>query len=474
VRTSVFGFFQGRAAGILAVSAALFVVAQAPISAATATNTLVWRLRENTVDADIEGWPLQKLLERVSAKTRWSVFVEPDTQHTVTARFKELKPGEALRRLLGNLSFLLLPSTNGLSTLYVFHTSVQTATNLVAAPAERGAAAGTNQAIADELVVRLKPGATIDDLAKRLGAQVVGRLDGARAYRLKFNDSDAADAARAALATNSDVSELESNYAIPRPDQPQALASEAGLPSLTLRPRSDGSQVVVGLVDTAVQTDGTVLKDFLLPAVSVAGPASPPANEPSHGSSMAETMLYGLEKSSEAAKGTLVRILPIDVYGNAESTTTFDIARGIQEAVTGGAAIVNLSLGGSADSALIHSLITSGHDQGIIFTAAAGNEPVTTPTYPAAYPEVIAVTATSPGGALASYANRGDFVDVTAPGTSLVPFDGHAYAVVGTSTATANVSAVAAALMAGTGKTGPAVETLVRQGLAFKPVPASP
>jgi len=44
------------------------------------------------------------------------------------------------------------------------------------------------------------------------------------------------------------------------------------------------------------------------------------------------------------------------------------------------------------------------------------NEPVTTPTYPAAYPGVVAVTATDSTGQIASYANRGSFVDLAISG----------------------------------------------------------
>ena len=72
-------------------------------------------------------------------------------------------------------------------------------------------------------------------------------------------------------------------------------------------------------------------------------------------------------------------------------------------------------------------------ERGVLFLAAAGNEPTTAPNYPAAYPEVLAVTAGGRNGQLASYANRGDFVDVAAPGSSIIHFDGKAYLVSGTS-----------------------------------------
>jgi hypothetical protein len=446
-----------------------------PAPCAEATDRLVWRQKENSVDAQIEGWPLTRLLERVAAKTRWQVLLEPDTQYTVSAKFTGLKTSDALRRLLGGLNFMLVPAASGPTRLYIYRTSMGAATELVAAPAERTGPEGESSAIPNELIVTLKADAreSIDDLAKRLGAKVVGRADELHAYRLRFQDEAATRGACEALGTEPDVSAVDANYEVTRPDRPEALGG-GPLPPFTLRPKAtvDANRVVVGLIDTALQTQGTVLKDFLLPAVSVAGAAEVPPNQPTHGTSMAETLLYRLSLAPDSASGTPVRILPVDVYGAGESTTTFEIARGIYAAINGGASIINLSLGGEADSRFVHEVIKSGHDQGVMFLAASGNEPVTTATYPAAYPEVTAVTATSRNGGLASYANRGDFVSAAAPGTSVIPFNDRPYVVVGTSVSTANASGVAAALMAATHKTGADLEALVRQTLAFK-APAS-
>ena len=49
-------------------------------------------------------------------------------------------------------------------------------------------------------------------------------------------------------------------------------------------------------------------------------------------------------------------------------------------------------------------------------------------------------------GQVADYANRGSFVDLMLPGTSVVPYDGQSWAVTGTSTATAFASGIAAGL----------------------------
>jgi hypothetical protein len=164
-----------------------------------------------------------------------------------------------------------------------------------------------------------------------------------------------------------------------------------------------------------------------------------------------------------------VRILPVDVYGAHESTSSFAVASGIQAAVNAGADVVNLSLGGDGGSPLVHEVIQAGRARDVVFLGAAGNEPVTTPTYPAAFPEVVAVTAITPEGDPAPYANRGDFVDVGAPGLSYVLFWGNPYYVVGTSAATANVSGIAAGLIVTQGLRGPELESALREGVLPTP-----
>src|SRR2546421_4594544 len=162
-----------------------------------AADSLVWRAEKNQVDADIESWPLSEVLESISSATDWQIYVEPDTEYTVTTRFQNLKPPGALRRLLGELNFALLPQTNGPVRLFIYRNSVHEATQLIQV-ARKARPEAASKAIANELIVRLKPGAkeSIDALAKRLGAKVGGRLDGLNAYRLQFADADASQHSR--------------------------------------------------------------------------------------------------------------------------------------------------------------------------------------------------------------------------------------------------------------------------------------
>jgi hypothetical protein len=411
---------------------------------ASADDKLNWNTNSSLVSADIKSTHIFKVLEQIAGVTGWQVFVEPETAHTVSAKFNNLPPGDALHLLLGDVNFALVPQTNTSPRLFVFRTTRERATQLVR-PAKPAETASKSKVIPNELIVQLKPGMKIDDLARQLGAKVIGRIDSLNAYRLQFEDQKAADAARLQLGSNPDVASVDSNYSIDRPQTPGvALSTTVPPPQLQLKPPPDTGRVIVGLVDTAVQPLGNNLDQFLLKQISVAGDAQLDPNSPSHGTSMAETVLRAIQAVTKGS--TSVQILPVDVYGPNASTSTFDVAAGIPQAVNNGAKIINLSLGSDGDSLFLHQVIQNASALGVLFIGAAGNQPVTTAFYPAAYPEVRAVTAIDQGQ-LAPYANRGSFVSLGAPGTSVVYFDSQPYSVTGTSTSAAYLSGAAAGYM---------------------------
>jgi hypothetical protein len=420
------------------IAICLFLAAFCLCARATDTNSLVWHRATDRVEADVRGMALWPLLEKIAADAGWHIYVEPDTTHTTSAKFKDLPSGEALKRLLGDLNFALVPQTNAVPQLYVFRTVMKNATQRVLAPKP------VARHVPNELLVRLKPGADIDALAKLLGAKITGRNDKLGLYRLLFNDAAATDAALASLKNNSDVLAVDYNYVFDSPATPQLLANPpVGPVILTLDPATTGDPCnpVVGLIDTPVQSLGSQLDPFMLKPISVAGDAGTNTSTLTHGTAMAETILRAVAQAGGGSSS--VRILSVDVYGADATTTSWSVALGIQAAVNNGATILNLSLGGPSDSAILDSVIQQAIAAGIPVYAAAGNQPVSTPTYPAASPGVIAVTATQ-GGQLAPYADFGSFVSLALPGASVVYFGGQAYVVQGTSPATAYATGVAA------------------------------
>jgi subtilisin family serine protease len=81
--------------------------------------------------------------------------------------------------------------------------------------------------------------------------------------------------------------------------------------------------------------------------------------------------------------------------------------------------IVNMSLVGPKDD-LVHARIAAMARGGKVFVGAAGNGgPNAAAGYPAAYEEVIAVTAVDGKGGNWDHANRGGYIDVAAPGVQI-------------------------------------------------------
>jgi hypothetical protein len=414
---------------------------------------LVWHAKEKTFDADISGIELRDLLKKISSVTGWQVYLEPGTSRVSSAKFHDLPRGDGLRLLLGNLNFEIAPQSNSVPKLFVFRTGMSKATQLISADRAK-LILGKNKIILNHLIVTLKPGShvNIETLALQLGAKVIGKLDGVNSYLLEFPDEASATAAREQLSRNDEIASVDSNYSLDRPS-PFKMATvngSVGGPSFALKPGvggGDGKQIVIGLVDTSVQPLNANMQGFLLPAVSVAGEANPSSDSPTHGTTMAESILYGLNSTATQGQPVSVKILPVDIYGNDPTTTTFNVANGIVQAVNGGANILSLSLGSEGDSSFLATLVAEVSDKGIPIFAAAGNQPVTTPVYPAAYPSVVAVTsAGDQNGTIASYANRGDFVDIILPGATIVPFGDDRYYVNGTSVSTALASGMMAGL----------------------------
>ena len=152
--------------------------------------------------------------------------------------------GEALQKLLGNLNYALVPQTNGPQQLYVFTTAMQ---QRHAARAAAPAKAVPRKHVANELLVKLKPGADIDAMAKALGAKVVGRDDKLGIYLLEFSDAAATDAALASLKTNPDVAAVDYNYIFDPPPAPQPVANApAGPVALTFEPEFHGRPLQPG------------------------------------------------------------------------------------------------------------------------------------------------------------------------------------------------------------------------------------
>jgi subtilisin family serine protease len=207
-----------------------------------------------------------------------------------------------------------------------------------------------------------------------------------------------------------------------------------------------GSGILVAMIDSGVDAShpelaGAVAANF----DAVTDEAMPHL----HGTGMAGAIAARGAVQSGAPQ---VGLLTVRAFGGKADTaqgTTFNIVKGLDWASERGARVVNMSFAGPPDPRL-HDALSRAARSGMVLIAAAGNAgPNSSPLYPAADPNVIAVTATDADDALFSGANRGSHIAVAAPGVAvLVPAPNGTYQfTTGTSVAAAEVSGVAALLI---------------------------
>lgn len=100
-------------------------------------------------------------------------------------------------------------------------------------------------------------------------------------------------------------------------------------------------------------------------------------------------------------------------------------ADAIYYSVAKGAKVINMSLGGAGNSALLHDAVKFANDNNVTIIVSMGNANLSNPYYPAAFPETIAVGATNAKDERVepffwdeeSGSNFGEHIDVVAPGS---------------------------------------------------------
>ncbi len=207
----------------------------------------------------------------------------------------------------------------------------------------------------------------------------------------------------------------------------------------------------IGIIDTAIDYAHPTLRSASLATGNFTPEGSVPA--PNWHGTAVTTLLAG-----EARGGTpgltpksnfyAANAFYLDAAGEM-TTDTLSLLKALDWLRAFDVQLVNMSFAGPKDD-LVQKAIAEMHAQGVVFVAAAGNEgPTAPPRYPAAYPQVIAVTAID--GDLRNYplANRGTHIDLAAPGVkiwSAVPGAQEGY-YSGTSFAAPYVTAVVASVL---------------------------
>ena len=222
-----------------------------------------------------------------------------------------------------------------------------------------------------------------------------------------------------------------------------------------------GSGVTVAVIDTGIDTDhpefegriseysynateDKVVKDSLLEDGSYDW--SLIEDEQGHGTAVAGVIAASMNSGSVVgiAPEATILVIKAECDESGKFARTSDLVFGLYYAIEQDVAVVNMSFGGPDN--LYASATQLAYDSDIICIAAAGNDGLTTPQYPAADELVFGIGALETNGwDLASYSNYGENVNLVAPGTTYTAVMGGGY---GIKTGTSLASPVVAGAVA--------------------------
>ena len=209
---------------------------------------------------------------------------------------------------------------------------------------------------------------------------------------------------------------------------------------------SGGPGVQVAILDTGITDNHTDLTGKVDSWVNFTDAASSYDNN-SHGTHVAGIVAAMTNNNlGVAGTGRDSRLQSVKVLNDSGSGYYSWVANGIYWAADNGAEVINMSLGGTSRSTALEQAVNYAWSKGVVLAAAAGNNGSSSRLYPAYYANNIAVAATDQNDRKASWSNYGSWVDVAAPGVSIVsttPDENYAY-YSGTSMATPHVAGVAA------------------------------
>lgn len=175
----------------------------------------------------------------------------------------------------------------------------------------------------------------------------------------------------------------------------------------------------IGMVDTGLNEDHIAFRSARLRVHRLGDGAQP--SDALHGTAVA-ALLVGDEDSRSPGLVPGADLVAVDAFSKVRSderTDAFALIDALDYLAAQQVRIVNLSLAGPPNDELERQIGLLA-ERDVIMVAAAGNfGPRAEPAYPAAYDSVLAVTAVDRRGQVYRRANRGDYIDLAAPGVDV-------------------------------------------------------
>jgi subtilisin family serine protease len=315
--------------------------------------------------------------------------------------------------------------------------------------------------VPNEVVVEVAntiPPQVLNAMAQRHGLTLLQsfelQITGTRFQRLRINGRRSVPQVVRALEADGIAMAVQPNYIATL----QEMAARAVLPAdlelyAPARMRmpeahqlATGDRILIAVIDGGVDTRHPELAGMIVTNFDAIGTGD---RIHPHGTSIVGAIAARVRLRGMAPGAHILAARAFGTNRNSMDGTTDSILKSIDWAVRNGARVINMSFAGDRDPAL-ERVLAAARQRGIILVAAAGNAgPNSRPLYPAAFPGVIAVTATDQDDRIFRAANRGNHIAVAAPGVDLwLPTPDNNYRLTsGTSFAAAIISGLVALML---------------------------
>ena len=299
--------------------------------------------------------------------------------------------------------------------------------------------------------------AQADQLARRHGLERLQSqnfaLIGATVGLFRITDRRSFETASRDLGTETNIRSVQRNFryflqdqkaALTEGDPAQYVVAKLRLPEAHGLAR--GANVTIAVIDSGIDAKHPELVNSIGDSFDALGSKEGPHV---HGTGIAGAIVAHARLIGSAPEARILAIRAFSAAPKGAESTSYVLLKALDYAALHGAQIVNMSFAGPKDPVIERSIAATAA-RGIVMVAASGNAgPTSPPLYPAANPNVIAVSATDAQDRLFAASNRGSHIAIAAPGVDIfLPAPDQKYQMIsGTSFSAAYVSGLAALLL---------------------------
>lgn len=230
-----------------------------------------------------------------------------------------------------------------------------------------------------------------------------------------------------------------------------------------------GHRVKVGVIDTGVDFSHPDLQNSLARGINLLSRHMMPHDDNGHGTHIAGTIAASNQLKGMIGVAPRAIIYPVKAFDHNGSAYVSDIVLAIDWCVRNRINVINMSFGMKTRSKALLTAVINAYNAGVIIVASSGNDSKRKSIdYPARYPQTVSVGATNKLRRIASFSNRGTYVDIFAPGDKIISawLRGKYNEMSGTSMATSHVSGAVALLLSSQPSLSPSdIKAILRRSM---------